>query len=173
MCIRWDLVSWQYSRMSFSAHCTSPMYARHDKMWYRDSKLHFGLFHCYNYALWAKREIRNSLHSYELQNHLNLKDSILMVNGSKWWVRSSVWDVWIIGGVSNYYWPVPTTHHVDPISIGGGCFPGQMTVHTAPTGMGQIVVPTIIPLPLILDKMGQLSQLFTLCLIHKHLSSHD
>ena len=45
--------------------------------------------------------------------------------------------------------PVAPAHHVDAISVRGRGLPGQVPVHGAPAGVGQVVVPAVIALSLV------------------------
>ena len=54
-------------------------------------------------------------------------------------------------GLTQVPWarPISAAHHVHPISIRGGCLPDQMAVHGAPGGVGEVVVPPVVPLLLV------------------------
>ena len=46
--------------------------------------------------------------------------------------------------------PVSAAHHVDPVSVRGWSLPDEVTVHSSPARVGEVVVPAVIPLSLVL-----------------------
>ena len=73
--------------------------------------------------------------------------------------------------------PVSPGEHVDPVSVGGRRLPGEVAVHAPPAGVGQVVVPAVIPLPLVLDTQtiiipASSSTISCLAGPHKHMENY-